>query len=75
MTELLEFAVASAMRLSAERQDDLAREILRFLEKDKAVETADPAHVAAIRSGLAQIRRGEFASDEEVEAVYRSFDQ
>ena len=75
MTELLEFAVLSASRLSDERQDHLAREILRLLETEQGVEVTDPTHVAPIRTGLAQIRRGAFANDGEIEAIYRSFEE
>jgi predicted transcriptional regulator len=75
MTELLELAMQSASQLPEDRQDYLARELLRLLEGEQTPEPTDPAHVEAIRSGLAQIRRGEFATDEEIEAVYRSFDE
>ena len=74
MTELLEFAFECAKQLPDERQDYVAREILRVLQGDQRVEITDPAHIPAIRTGLAQIRGGEFASDEEIEAVYRSFE-
>jgi predicted transcriptional regulator len=46
---------------------------LRLLQTEEAIEITDPAHVAAIRRGLAQIRRGEFAADKEIEAVHRTF--
>jgi hypothetical protein len=75
MTELLEFVIQSASRLPDERQDYLARELLGLLEGEQTPEPTDPAQVEAIRRGLAQIKRGEFASDEEIEAVYRSFDE
>ena len=43
-------------------------------EADGEREAIDPAHLAAIREGLAQLSRGEFASDAEVEAAFRCFD-
>jgi predicted transcriptional regulator len=49
--------------------------LLQLLEGEQTPEPTDPAHIEAIRRGLAQIRRGEFATDEEIEAVYRSFDE
>ncbi|MBV8849270.1 MAG: hypothetical protein JOZ16_06755 [Methylobacteriaceae bacterium] len=73
MTELLEFAMRSASQLSDERQDYLARALLQLLEGEQIPEPTDPAHVDAIRCGLAQIRRGEFATEDDIEAVYRSF--
>jgi hypothetical protein len=75
MTELLELAMQSASQLPAERQDYVARELLRLLEGERIPEPTNPEHIEAIRRGLAQIRRGEFATDEEIEAVYRSFDE
>jgi predicted transcriptional regulator len=75
MTKLLEFAMQTASRLSEDRQDFLAKGLLRLLEGEQTPEPTDPAHIDAIRRGLAQIRRGEFATDEEIEAVYRSFDE
>jgi predicted transcriptional regulator len=75
MTELLELAMQSACQLPDERQDYVARELLRLLEGEQTPEPTDPAHIEAIRRGLAQIRRGEFAPDEEIEAVYRSFEE
>ncbi|MCW5725242.1 MAG: hypothetical protein KIS81_09835 [Maricaulaceae bacterium] len=37
-------------------------------------EPIDPDHLPGVLEGLAQARRGEFASDAEVEAVFRRFD-
>jgi hypothetical protein len=75
MTELLELAMHSASQLPDERQDYMARELLRLLEGEQTPEPTDPAHIEAIGRGSAQIRRGQFATDEEMEAVYRSFDE
>jgi hypothetical protein len=38
-------------------------------------EEIGPAHLAAVLEGLAQAKRHEFASDAEVEAVFRRFEQ
>jgi predicted transcriptional regulator len=38
-------------------------------------EEIDPAHLAAVLEGLAQAKRGHFASDAEIEAAFRRFDQ
>jgi hypothetical protein len=35
----------------------------------------DPAHLPAVLEGLAQAKRREFATDAEVEAVFRRFEQ
>jgi hypothetical protein len=38
-------------------------------------EPIDPAHLPAVMEGLAQARRREFATDEEVEAAFRRFEK
>jgi predicted transcriptional regulator len=70
MTQLLDRAIAAARRLPPEAQDDIARSVL-FLAGEKA----EPVVLAAEEEGslaesLAQAERGEFASDEEVAAVW-----
>jgi hypothetical protein len=65
--------IQGARELADERQDDLAREILRLCRTDGTGDLTNPAHVSAISTALAQIRRGEFASDEENQTVYCSF--
>ena len=40
-----------------------------------AQEPIDPAHLPDVLEGLAQARRRQFASDAEVEAAFRRFDQ
>ena len=41
---------------------------------DGEPEQIDPAHLPAVLQGLAQAKRREFATDEDVEAVFRRFD-
>jgi hypothetical protein len=38
-------------------------------------EQIDPAHLSAVLEGLAQAKRRQFATDDEVEAAFRRFDQ
>jgi predicted transcriptional regulator len=38
-------------------------------------EAIDPAHLAAVLEGLAQAKRGQLATDDEVEAAFRRFDR
>jgi hypothetical protein len=40
-----------------------------------APEEIDPAHLPAVLEGLAQARRKEFATDADVEAAFRRFEQ
>jgi hypothetical protein len=75
MTKLLDKALEAARRLPAASQDEIARAILQLVAGDSEPETIDPAHLPAVLEGLAQAKRGDFASDEEVEAAFRRFDR
>ena len=74
MTELLNQALEMLHRLPPERQEHIARAILA-LANDGEPEEIDPEDLPAVLEGLAQIERGEFASDEEVEALFRPLKQ
>jgi hypothetical protein len=71
MTKLLDRAVAAARHLSPHEQDHIAQVILRLTGADEEPPvplTQDEQ--AAITSSKAAAARGEFASDEEVQAVW-----
>lgn len=70
MTKLLEQAVAAARDLPAAVQDDIARVVLRLAGADQPPVTLTPDERGAIASSKAAAARGEFASDEEVRAVW-----
>jgi len=48
---------------------------LRLAERDGDPEPIDPQHLPAVLEGLAQAKRREFATDEEIEAALRRFDR
>lgn len=73
MTKLLDDAVAVVRQLSSDRQNEIAVAILGLANHDDVSEDIDPNHLVAIEEGLAQIERGEFASDDEVAAAFRRF--
>jgi hypothetical protein len=73
MTELLEQAVEAVRRKPQEVQDEVARAMLSLIG-DGGPEPIDPDHRQAVQTGLGQLRRGEYASEEEVAAAFRSFD-
>jgi len=75
MTKLLEQALEAVSRLAPDAQDEIARAMLRLAASDGEPEEIDAAHLPAVLEGLAQARRREFASDAEVEAAFRRFDQ
>jgi predicted transcriptional regulator len=75
MTKLLEKVVDAVRRLPPESQDKIARAMLHLVAGDEEAEPVDPAHLSAVLEGLAQARRGELATDAEVEAAFRRFDR
>ena len=76
MTKLLEQALKVVQRLTPENQDEIARAMLTLATGDEGEpEEIDPAHLPDVLESLAQAKRREFASDAEVEAAFRRFDQ
>jgi hypothetical protein len=75
MTELLERAIEVVRRLPQSSQDDIARAILDLAAVEAGPEPIDAAHLPAVLEGLAEADKREFATDEEVEAAFRRFDQ
>jgi hypothetical protein len=75
MTTLLERAIEAVRRLPADAQDEIARAILHLAGAEVESDPVDPAHLAAVLEGLAQAKRREFATDDEVEAAFRRFDR
>ncbi len=74
MTKLLEKALAAVRQLPVDTQDEIARTMLALVANEGEPEPIDPAHLSAVLEGLAQAKRGEFATDAEVEAAFRRFD-
>ena len=74
MTKLLDKALQAVRELPPNSQDEIARAMLHLADKDQKPEEIDPSHLAAVLQGLAETRRGEFATDIEIEAAFRRFD-
>lgn len=74
MTQLLELAVEAARQLSPEEQDEIARVIMEIVHGagDDVYELSEEEN-AAIDEGLAYADRGEFASEEEVRAIFAKY--
>jgi len=71
MTELLDRALAAARNLPPDAQDDIARVVLRLAgADDDPPAPLTPEERSAIRESKAAAARGEFASDEQVRAVW-----
>lgn len=75
MTKLLEKALEAVRRLPPEGQDRIAREMLYLSGAEGEPEPIEPAHLSAVLEGLGQFRRGEYATDAEVEAAFRRFER
>jgi hypothetical protein len=75
MKKLLEKALEAVRRLPPDSQDEIALAMLTLSGLEEEPEEVDPAHLPAVLEGLAQAKRGEFATDVDVEAAFRRFDQ
>jgi hypothetical protein len=70
MTKLLDHAVATVRGFSSETQDDLARVILQLIGDEQPIIPMSADEEASFATSLAQAARGEFATDEQVRAVW-----
>ena len=71
MTDLLERAVATARGLSPDMQDEIARVVLMMAHEDKGRPVPLTAgDRAAIARSKAAAGRGEFATDEQLRAIW-----
>jgi hypothetical protein len=75
MTKLLEKALEAVRRLPPRSQDEIAQAMLTLAGDEGEPEAIDPAHLPAVLEGLAQAKRRQFATDDEVEAAFRRFDR
>ena len=75
MTKLLEKALEAVRRLPPDSQDEIALAMLTLTGNDGDPEEIDAAHLPAVLEGLAQAKRRQFATDDEVEAVFRRFER
>jgi hypothetical protein len=71
MTQLLDQALAAVLSLPPDAQDDIARVVLRLIgagDEPPVPLTSD--ELAAIAASKPALARGEFATDEQVRAVW-----
>jgi hypothetical protein len=71
MTKLLDQAIAKVRGLPEADQDEAAEVLLWTIETRSAPLPLDDDAHAAIDEGLAQARRGEFATDAEIAALWK----
>ena len=72
MSELLERAVATMRGLPADTQDDIARLVLALAgdDEDETLVELTPEEDAAMARSEAAAARGEFATDEQIAAIW-----
>jgi predicted transcriptional regulator len=70
MTKLLEKAFETVRGLPPELQDDLARVLLQLAGEDQPVFQLSAEEETSFKESLAQADRGDFATDEEVRAIW-----
>ncbi len=75
MPHTIDQAIEALRNLSPAREEELAGYICHLAADERAPEEIDSAHLQAVLEGLAQLKRGERATPEQVEAAFRSFDE
>jgi predicted transcriptional regulator len=75
MTELLTQAFDTVRTLPPATQDRIARVIFCLAENDEAVYPLTAEEQAAIESSRAAAARGEFATDEQISAIWKKYGQ
>ena len=71
MIKVLEQAIEKLKKLPEERQAYAAEVLEQIAAQEAGVFEIPDEHIAAVMEGLDQAERGEFASDEEIEALLR----
>jgi hypothetical protein len=70
MTKLLDQALAAVRKLPPDMQDDIARVVLQLARDDVAPVALSPEEREAISVSKSAADRGEFATEEQVRAVW-----
>jgi hypothetical protein len=70
MTRLLEQAIEEVRKLPEPEQDEAAELLFALAEKAKGPYRLSEDELVAIERGLAAADRGEFVTDEEVDALF-----
>jgi predicted transcriptional regulator len=70
MTKLLDEAIEKVRELPDAVQDDAAQMLFSLAAKQRGLVELDEETLAAVLEGRAQARRGEFVSDEKMQAFF-----
>ena len=72
MNVTIDEAIDALRKLSPERQFEIAG-FIKALAEESEPEEIDADHLPDVLEGLEQVRRGERASDEDVDSAFRRF--
>jgi hypothetical protein len=75
MTKLLKEGIAAIEALPSDRQDFAGAVLLEIARTSRPEYVLTPEQVEEVKAALDEMERGEFATDEEMEEVWRSFDR
>jgi len=73
MTKLMEKALAAVGKWADERQNEAAEMLLAMDRLGPDAYHASPDELAAIDTALAEVARGEFATEENIETAFARF--
>lgn len=73
MTKLLTKAFEELEKLPPERQDELAAMLLDLMARETGDFELTPEQEAGVREAIEQVKRGEFARSEDIEAIYAKY--
>jgi hypothetical protein len=71
MSKLLEQAIEEVRKLPEPEQDEAAELLFALAEKAKGPYRLSEEELAAVERGIAAADRGEFATDEEMDALFK----
>ncbi|TRL37849.1 hypothetical protein FM996_01615 [Methylosinus sporium] len=74
MTRLLEQAFETIRKLPDPVQDDLARLLLEIADGETQCVTLTSEEESDLTEALAEVERGEFASDETIRAIWAKYE-
>ncbi len=70
MTKLLDEAIEALRHVPMEHQDEIARVVMQLAGKEQPVYTLTPEEDADLAESDAAAERGEFATDEQMKAIW-----
>ena len=70
MTRLLDEAITTVAALPDERQDELARILLQLAGAEQPPYVLTPEEEADLDASIAEAKHGDFATDEEIRAIW-----